>query len=172
MSQNQINAEFQPILQEFRKQVPRYMYPEDAFKVKFLNVNEGILGKFQNTLLALFGAVTLLLFIACGNVANLLTGPCGYPRRRDSGSRLDRRDPGSLSTPAPDREHSACVSRRFAWHRARLRRHTRDRCAHAGILHPPRGRHCFELASLMVRAWRLRTYRDYLRARARRADLR
>lgn len=73
VSQNQINAEFQPIFQEFRKQVPRYMYPEDAFKIKFLNVNEGILGKFQNTLLALFGAVTLLLFIACGNVANLLT---------------------------------------------------------------------------------------------------
>ena len=72
VSQTQINAEFQPILGEFRKQVPRYMYPEDAFKVKFLNVNEGILGKFQNTLLALFGAVTLLLLIACGNVANLL----------------------------------------------------------------------------------------------------
>ncbi|MCU1258965.1 MAG: hypothetical protein JWO80_1850 [Bryobacterales bacterium] len=72
VSQDQINAEFQPILEEFRKQVPRYMYPEDAFKVKFLNVNDGILGKFANTLLALFGAVALLLLIACGNVANLL----------------------------------------------------------------------------------------------------
>ncbi len=72
VSQDQINAEFQPILQEFRRQAPRYLYPEDSFRVKFLNVNEGILGKFQNTLLALFGAVTLLLLIACGNVANLL----------------------------------------------------------------------------------------------------
>ena len=72
VSQDQINTEFQPILREFRRQVPRYMYPEDAFTIKFQNVNEGILGKFQNTLLALFGAVTLLLFIACGNVANLL----------------------------------------------------------------------------------------------------
>jgi predicted permease len=72
VSQNQIEAEFQPILQEFRRQVPRYMYPEDAFKVKFVNVNDGILGKFANTLLVLFGAVTLLLLIACGNVANLL----------------------------------------------------------------------------------------------------
>lgn len=52
--------------------MPRYMYPEGAFKVKFLNVNEGILGKFANTLLGLFGAVTLLLLIACANVANLL----------------------------------------------------------------------------------------------------
>jgi predicted permease len=52
--------------------MPRYMYPEEAFKAKFQNVNEGILGKFANTLLALFGAVALLLLIACGNVANLL----------------------------------------------------------------------------------------------------
>jgi predicted permease len=72
VSQNQIDAEFQPILQEYRTQLPRYMYPEDAFKVTFVNVNEGILGKFANTLLALFGAVTLLLLIGCGNVANLL----------------------------------------------------------------------------------------------------
>jgi predicted permease len=72
VSQDQVNAEFVPILEEYRKQVPHYMYPEDAFKVKFLNVNEGILGKFQNTLLALFGAVALLLLIACANVANLL----------------------------------------------------------------------------------------------------
>lgn len=72
VSAHQIDAEFQPILQEFRRQVPRYVYPEGAFKVKFLNVNEGILGKFATTLLALFGAVTLLLLIGCGNVANLL----------------------------------------------------------------------------------------------------
>jgi predicted permease len=72
VSQSQIDGEFQPILQEYRTQVPRYMYPEDDFKVKFVNVNEGILGKFANTLLALFGAVTLLLLIGCGNVANLL----------------------------------------------------------------------------------------------------
>src|ERR1700730_2730112 len=72
VSQDQINAEVQPIFEEFRKQVPRYMYPDEGFKIRFLNVNEGILGKFANTLLALFGAVALLLLIACGNVANLL----------------------------------------------------------------------------------------------------
>ncbi len=72
VSEDQINAEFRPIFEEFRRQVPRYMYPEGRFKVKFLSVNEGILGKFQNTLLVLFGAVTLLLLIACANVANLL----------------------------------------------------------------------------------------------------
>jgi predicted permease len=72
LSQDQINAEFRPMLEEFRRQLPSYMYPDGAFKVKFLNVNDGILGKFANTLLALFGAVTLLLLIACANVANLL----------------------------------------------------------------------------------------------------
>jgi predicted permease len=72
VSPDQVNAEFVPILEEYRRQVPRWMYPEAAFKVKFVNVNEGILGKFQNTLLALFGAVALLLLIACANVANLL----------------------------------------------------------------------------------------------------
>ncbi|HEY1949897.1 MAG TPA: ABC transporter permease [Bryobacteraceae bacterium] len=72
VSQEQVNAEFQPILEQFRRQVPRYMYPEDAFKTKFVNVNDGILGKFATTLLVLFGAVTLLLLIGCGNVANLL----------------------------------------------------------------------------------------------------
>jgi hypothetical protein len=72
VSQRQLDAEFQPILREYRRQVPRYMYPEDAFRVTFVNVNDGILGKFANTLLALFGAVTLLLLIGCGNVANLL----------------------------------------------------------------------------------------------------
>jgi predicted permease len=72
VSPDQVNAEFVPMLEEFQRQVPSYFYPEDAFKARFLNVNEGILGKFQNTLLALFGAVALLLLIACANVANLL----------------------------------------------------------------------------------------------------
>lgn len=72
VGQAAVDAEFQPILKDFRRQVPRYIYPDGTFKIKFLNVNDGILGKFQNTLLALFGAVTLLLLIACANVANLL----------------------------------------------------------------------------------------------------
>jgi predicted permease len=72
VSQSQIDSEFRPILEEFRKQVPPMIYPEGVFKVSFLSVNEGILGKFATTLLALFGAVTLLLLIGCANVASLL----------------------------------------------------------------------------------------------------
>lgn len=72
VSQEQVNAEFTPILEEFRRQVPTYMYPEGSFRTKFVNVNDGVLGKFATTLLVLFGAVTLLLLIGCGNAANLL----------------------------------------------------------------------------------------------------
>jgi predicted permease len=71
-TQKQIADEFEPMLAEFAKQSPPYMYPDPPFHVKFLSVNDGILGKFQNTLLGLLAAVTLLLLIACGNVANLL----------------------------------------------------------------------------------------------------
>jgi predicted permease len=72
VTQSQVQAEFHPLLEQFRRQMPPYMYPQGPFKVKFLTVNDGILGKFEDTLLALFGAVVLLLLIACANVANLL----------------------------------------------------------------------------------------------------
>jgi putative ABC transport system permease protein len=72
VTQDQVIHEFQPILEEYRRQLPAYMYPEGTFRVKFVNVNDGILGKFANTLLALFGAVTFLLLLGCANVANLL----------------------------------------------------------------------------------------------------
>ena len=72
VTQEQIAHEFIPLLQHFRTQVPRWIYPEGPFRTQFINVNEGILGKFANTLLALFASVALLLLIACANVANLL----------------------------------------------------------------------------------------------------
>ncbi|HEX4168006.1 MAG TPA: ABC transporter permease [Bryobacteraceae bacterium] len=72
VTQDQVQTEFGPLLEGFRRQVPSYMYPQEPFKVKFVSVNDSILGKFENTLLALFGAVALLLLIACANVANLL----------------------------------------------------------------------------------------------------
>ncbi len=72
VTQQQIAAEFTPLIEKFRTQVPRYVYPEGRMRAKWTSVNEGILGKFATTLLVLFGAVLLLLLIACGNVANLL----------------------------------------------------------------------------------------------------
>lgn len=70
----QVTAEFEPLIREFQKQAPRFFYPRERFRLQWVTVNEGILGKFSTTLLALFGAVLLLLLIACGNVANLLLG--------------------------------------------------------------------------------------------------
>jgi predicted permease len=72
VTQQQIAAEFDPLLEKFRKQVPSYFYPEGRLRARWMSVNDGILGKFATTLLVLFGAVVFLLFIACANVANLL----------------------------------------------------------------------------------------------------
>ena len=70
--EEQVNAEFQIFHEKFSKSAPSFVYPEPPFRTKFLSVNEGILGKFANTLLALLAAVGFLLLIACANVANLL----------------------------------------------------------------------------------------------------
>jgi putative ABC transport system permease protein len=68
----QVNAEFQSFHEKFSKAAPSFVYPESPFRTEFMSVNEGILGKFANTLLALLAAVGFLLLIACANVANLL----------------------------------------------------------------------------------------------------
>jgi putative ABC transport system permease protein len=69
---SQVNAEFQTFHEKFVKAAPSYAYPETPFRTEFMSVNEGILGKFANTLLALLAAVGFLLLIACANIANLL----------------------------------------------------------------------------------------------------
>jgi predicted permease len=69
---DQVQAEFEPLVHTFQKQVPRWFYPVERFRVKWVSINHGLLGQFAVTLLALFGAVLLLLLIGCGNVANLL----------------------------------------------------------------------------------------------------
>jgi putative ABC transport system permease protein len=68
----QINAEFQSFHEKFVKTAPSFAYPEPPFRTEFMSVNEGILGKFANTLLALLAAEGFLLLIACANIANLL----------------------------------------------------------------------------------------------------
>ena len=68
----QVNSEFQAFHEKFSKESPAFYYPDPPFRTQFESVNEGILGKFANTLVALLVAVGLLLLIACSNVANLL----------------------------------------------------------------------------------------------------
>jgi putative ABC transport system permease protein len=51
------------------------LYPKEypqQFTVETRTLLDGVVGRFRSTLLILMGAVTLLLLIACGNVANLL----------------------------------------------------------------------------------------------------
>ncbi len=66
----QINAEFQSFHEKFVKTAPSFAYPEPPFRTEFMSVNEGILGKFANTLLALLAAVGFLLLIACANTSS------------------------------------------------------------------------------------------------------
>jgi hypothetical protein len=77
VTQQQVTAEFDPLIKTSRTQVPSYFYPEGPVRTKWTSVNEGILGKFATTLMVLFGAVLLLLLIACANVAQLAAGPGG-----------------------------------------------------------------------------------------------
>ena len=72
LTTEEVQAEFEPLVRAFQKQVPRWFYPVEHFQVKWVSLNNGLLGQFAATLLTLFGAVFLLLLIACGNVANLL----------------------------------------------------------------------------------------------------
>jgi predicted permease len=68
----QVNAEFQSFHEKFAKTAPPFLYPDPPFRTEYKSVNDNILGKFANTLVALLAAVGFLLLIACANVANLL----------------------------------------------------------------------------------------------------
>src|SRR6266566_2198451 len=64
------DAALQPVLEQFAKDMPKH-FPE-LFKVKVEGPNEWVVSSISGTLYLLFGAVTLLLAIGCGNVSILL----------------------------------------------------------------------------------------------------
>ena len=64
------DAALQPLLEQFAKDMPKH-FPE-LFKVKVEGLNEWVVSSISGTLYLLFGAVTLLLAIGCGNVSILL----------------------------------------------------------------------------------------------------
>src|SRR5258708_16663337 len=60
----------QPLVEQFAKDTPK-RFPEN-FKVKVEGLNDWVISSISGTLYLLFGAVTLLLAIGCGNVSILL----------------------------------------------------------------------------------------------------
>src|SRR5258708_26079080 len=63
-------AEFRPLLQQFDKERPNY-YPSQ-FRIVVRRMGDYYVRDLRGTLYVLFGAVTLLLAISCGNVSILL----------------------------------------------------------------------------------------------------
>ena len=63
--------EFEAIEHRLAEQYPRE-YPDKRFRVSLQTLPENAVGGFQTVLDILFAAVTLMLLIACSNVANLL----------------------------------------------------------------------------------------------------
>ncbi|HLK21594.1 MAG TPA: ABC transporter permease [Bryobacteraceae bacterium] len=64
------DAELQPLMEQFAKETPDH-FPK-KFRVQVRGLNEQFEEKIGKSLLLLFGAVSLLLFIGCANVSILL----------------------------------------------------------------------------------------------------
>ena len=63
------------------------LLPHDAYRVRVESLNDWILGQFKGTLILLFVAVFLLLFIGCGNVSILMLAR-GSARVQELATRL------------------------------------------------------------------------------------
>ncbi len=150
----QIDSEFQAFNTKFAKTAPSFMYPDPPFRTQFMSVNEGILGKFANTLLALMAAVGFLLLIACANVANLLLARASA-RRGEIAVRAamgagTKRIVQQLLTESVILSLTGGVLGVLL----RLRWHQSCRCSPPRIFDSPRGRHLAQ--SLCARFYRHR----------------
>jgi predicted permease len=70
VTEAQAEADLRPIIVDLRRQDPK-QFPE-SFRLSLLSFKETFPSGIRNGLLILFGAVALLLLIACANVSNLL----------------------------------------------------------------------------------------------------
>jgi putative ABC transport system permease protein len=67
----QADAALQPLVDQFVRETPNH-FPEGKLRLHVVGLNEQFVKELGGTLYLLFGAVTLLLLIGCGNVSILL----------------------------------------------------------------------------------------------------
>jgi predicted permease len=70
VTRERANAELQPLLEQFAKDTPDRFPP--SFRVRIQGLNDWVVRTLGGTLALLFGGVTLMLLIGCGNVSILL----------------------------------------------------------------------------------------------------
>src|SRR4029453_9282538 len=109
---------------------PKDYPPHSRFEV--VTVIDWVVREFRGVLYTLFGAVSLLMVIACCNVATLLLARRPTPRNRD------RTSPARRPQPQPHRPSTARRERAAGIRRSRCRL-SRGLCRHrrAGRIHAP-----------------------------------
>jgi predicted permease len=71
VTHEQADAALQSLIERFAKETPKH-FPQQQFRVQVGGLNEDYVHDLGGTLYLLFGAVTFLLLIGCGNVSILL----------------------------------------------------------------------------------------------------
>ena len=114
----QAEADLRPIIQDLKQREPAG-FP-DAWRVGLLSFKDTFPSGITGDIWVLFGAVSLLLVIACANVSNLLLVAGRVPSARDVGACGSGRQPLAGDPAAADRKPAARAGRRRGGNGARV----------------------------------------------------